>query len=746
MTHIALPLRNLQVAERAPTIAVAGNPNAGKSTLFNALTGLHQGVGNFPGTTVARREGSCLHRGRRLRVIDLPGAYSLSAGGADGAGAPDELIARAALTGGEPDVVLNVLDASNLERNLYLTLQLIETGLPVVVALNMVAEAQAQGIQIDLVRLRRLLGDRPIVAISARSGAGLPDLLDAVMEALQAAPQTRPPLVAYAPEIEAALGGLQATLVDRLPPSADPRHTALLLLEQDAETCAHVARLPGGAAVAAQAAAAAAEIAALYGDDVDILTADARYDLIHSIVRQVVTRSSAPRMALSARIDAVVTHRLIGLPLFAAVMYVVFKLVIDVSAPFLDWVDQVINGPLARWAQVGLTAVGAPPWLQALVGEGVIGGVGGVLVFVPGLLVLYFFLALLEDSGYLARAAFVMDRLMRVIGLHGKSVIPLVLGFGCAVPAVYATRTIAGRRDRLLTALLIPLMSCSARLPVYVVFGLAFFGRRADVVIWLLYLLGVLTAVAAGFVFSRTLLKPDGEAAFVLELPPYRLPSWRSLGLHMWHNTREFIRNAGTVILGMSLLLWLLLHVPWGVENPRDSAFGRVSQVVAPLFAPLGFGNWQATGALVTGVAAKEVVVSTLSQIYTGEALDGDADASGAATLGGDLALIGRGLWEALGSAGRRLAALLPGIAAPEEATTAAPALSLALRAAFTPASALAYLVFVLLYVPCVSTIAAIRQEFGARWAATSAVYQTAVAWTVALAVYQIGSRLGIGL
>lgn len=503
----------------------------------------------------------------------------------------------------------------------------------------------------------------------------------------------------------------------------------------------------GGTAAVALAAAHAQEIAALYGDDIDILTADTRYELIGSIVRQVISRSSQRQVSLTERIDAIVTHRLLGLPLFALVMYVVFKLIIDVSAPFLDWVDAVIGGPLTQWTISLLTLLQAPAWLQSLAVEGIIAGVGGVLVFVPGLLVLYFSLAVLEDSGYLARAAFVMDRLMQVVGLHGKSVIPLVLGFGCAVPAIYATRTIASRRDRLLTGLLVPLMSCSARLPVYVVFGLAFFGRYASTVIWLLYLLGIAVAIAAGLFFSRTLLKPESESAFVLELPPYRLPSLRSLWIHMWSNTREFVRNAGTVILAMSVLLWLLLHLPWGVTNPQDSAFGQVSEAIAPIFAPLGFGSWQASGALVTGIVAKEVVISTLSQVY---ASSGTPPADSTATapapsLASNLRLITVGFLEATRDAGRRLVALLPGVALPAADPTDNPRLGLALQQAFSPLSAFSFLVFVLLYVPCISTIAAIRQEFGARWAGISAGYQTLAAWLAAFLVYQIGLLLGLG-
>lgn len=740
MGQVAIPAHQIHVADHTLTLAVAGNPNAGKTSLFNALTGLTQGVSNFPGTTVARREGICLHNGQRLHVIDLPGTYSLTAA------SPDEVIARDAITGGEPDVIINVVDASNLERNLYLTVQLIETGVPLVIALNLVEQAHSQGIVLDVPRLQQMLGNHPVVEINARTGSGLPHLLSTVMATAATTPAPRPPLVDYGPELEAALGQVQAALPAG--PTPNPRWLALRLLEQDADWGARVQTRPGGAAAVALATTHAQEITTLYGDDIDILTADTRYELIGSIVRQVISRSSQRQVSLTERIDAIVTHRLLGLPLFALVMYIVFKLIIDVSAPFLELVDAVIGGPLTQWTLSLLTLLQAPAWLQSLAVDGIIAGVGGVLVFVPGLLVLYFSLAVLEDSGYLARAAFVMDRLMQVVGLHGKSVIPLVLGFGCAVPAIYATRTIASRRDRLLTGLLVPLMSCSARLPVYVVFGLAFFGRYASTVIWLLYLLGIAVAIAAGLFFSRTLLKPESESAFVLELPPYRLPSLRSLWIHMWNNTREFIRNAGTVILAMSVLLWLLLNLPWGVTNPQDSAFGQVSEAIAPIFAPLGFGNWQASGALVTGIVAKEVVISTLSQVYAGSGTPPAGNAAAVAppvSLASNLRLIVVGFLEATRDAGRRLVALLPGIGLPATDPADNPRLGLALQQAFSPLSAFSFLVFVLLYVPCISTIAAIRQEFGGRWAGISAGYQTLAAWLAAFLVYQIGLLLGLG-
>jgi ferrous iron transport protein B len=449
------------------------------------------------------------------------------------------------------------------------------------------------------------------------------------------------------------------------------------------------------------------------------------------------------RLTLTDQIDNVVTHKWLGLPIFFAVMYIIFRLVIDVSSPFLDWTDSIVTGPISNWLSSLLNLMLIPSWIRSLLVDGIVAGVGGVLVFVPGLLILYFFLALLEDSGYMSRAAFVMDRFMRVVGLHGKSFIPMILGFGCAVPAIYATRTIASHRDRLLTALLVPLMSCSARLPVYVVFGLAFFGSRAGTVIWAMYALGIVVAMLAGMVFTRTILKPDVTSAFVLELPPYRQPALKSVLIHMWENTREFVRKAGTVILASSIIMWVLLNLPWGVTDQQNSYFGKFSSSISPIFAPLGFNNWETGGALVSGFMAKEIVVSSMSQIYLGH---DKADTTEPTTFTEDLVGIGQGFAKATLQSGKILLSIIPGVDLVDEARDSEDtALSLALRDHFTPLSAAALLVFVLLYVPCVATLGAIKQEFGTSWAVTSAVYQTVVAWIAALIVYQGGRLLGLG-
>src|SRR5215216_1932696 len=521
------------------------------------------------------------------------------------------------------------------------------------------------------------------------------------------------------------------------------RWLAIKLLEKDADILERVQSMEGGERIISFAKERAAHVESMLGEDFDLLTADRRYGYINGIVRQALHRPLVDRITFTDRVDNIVAHKWLGLPIFFAVMYIIFRLVIDVSSPFLHWTDAVINGPFAHWVSLLLDLISVSSWIRSLLIDGIVAGVGGVLVFVPGLLILYFFLALLEDSGYMSRAAFVMDRFMRIVGLHGKSFIPMILRFGCAVPAIYATRTIASRRDRVLTALLVPLMSCSARLPVYVVFGLAFFGARAGTVIWVMYALGIVVAMLAGMVFTQTILKPDVSSAFVLELPPYRQPALKSVLIHMWENTRKFVRKAGTTILSVSIVMWILLNLPWGVANQRDSYFGKFSAAISPVFAPLGFGNWETGGALVSGFLAKEIVVSTMSQVYLGKVSQTPPQP---ATVQADITSIGKGFVDAGISSGKILLSILPGVNLVNQPTQSEDTLlSLALRENFSTLGAISLLVFVLLYVPCVATLGAIKHEFGTSWAVTSAIYQTVVAWIFSFIIYQGGLLLGFG-
>ncbi len=727
------------------SVALAGNPNAGKSTIFNALTGLRQHTGNWPGKTVEKKIGHRTYEGKDIAIIDLPGTYSLAAY------SPDEIVARDYILTEHPNAVVCVVDASNLERNLYLVVQVLEFGVPVIVALNMTDQAQAMGMEIDRARLSQLLGGIPVVATIASKGIGIDQLLDAIVQITsQGGIQCnceKPAAVQvdYGKEIEASITKITRSASSTQIPTNGycPRWLAIKLLEGEVDIVERVKTMPKGNVVLETAQEQIALLENIYGDDVDIITADQRYGFVSGLSRQSLNRSNLNQVTLTQRIDNIVTNKLVGLPIFMIVMYLIFRLVIDVSDPYLNWVDDVINGPVARGSEAVLTLFGAADWFHSLVIDGAVAGVGGVLVFVPGLIVLYFFLALLEDSGYLARAAFVMDRFMRVIGLHGKSVIPLMLGFGCAVPAVYATRTIANHRDRLLTALLIPFMSCSARLPVYLVFAMALFGSQASIIIWILYMLGVVVAILIGLVFSRTFLKPDEKSAFVLELPPYRMPTTKGLLIHTWENTREFIKNAGTVILAVSIILWFLLNLPWGVEEQRDSYYGRFSATIAPALEPAGFGDWESAGSLVTGFIAKELVVSTLAQIYTGAPAD---DSILTISFFEEIRGIATGFGQATLDAGRTLVSLIPGInLLDEDVLTEDTTLSMALQSNFSSLTAFAFLVFVLLYIPCVATVSAIKQEFGWQWATTAAIYQTFVAWAAAVGVFQIGRLIGMG-
>ncbi|MGB9751907.1 ferrous iron transport protein B [Roseiflexus castenholzii] len=557
----------------------------------------------------------------------------------------------------------------------------------------------------------------------------------------------------YPPPIETELDHL-ADLFARLPGLADaypPRWLAIQALEGD-EALMHAIRSLGGSAAVAALDESLERLRAVYGDDLDVALVDQRYRFVHTVATQAVRRLSTAPVTLSDRIDRVVTHRWLGIPIFLAVMWVVFKLTTDVAAPFVDWLDGVLSGPVSRWVVALLALFGAEDgWVASLMVDGVVAGVGGVLAFVPVLLALYFALALLEDSGYMARAAFVMDRLMRALGLHGKSFLPMIVGFGCSVPAIYATRTLDSRRDRILTGLLVPFMSCSARLPVYVLIAMVFFPAHAGQVIFGLYLTGITVAVGMGALLRHTLFRHQPQAPFVLELPPYRMPTLRSIWRQMWERTSSFIRKAGTIILATSIVVWLLLAIPVGgegrfAETPVDqSAFAAVANGVTPVFAPLGFGRWETSGALVTGLIAKEVVVGALAQSY-GSAEGEIAPPDEPATLANDLTGIVGGFGAAVGDALRALPGIIGINLVEAEEEPVAEGLASAIRAGFMASSggqgalaALAFLVFVLLYTPCVAALAANRHEFGASWMLVSLLGQFAIAWLAAFIVFQGG-------
>lgn len=552
--------------------------------------------------------------------------------------------------------------------------------------------------------------------------------------------------IAYSPAIEAEISYLSQVIarVESLCQQYHPRWLAIQLLEGDDLLLDELRTNPDATAVTQALQQSTARLQQSYGDDLDVAMADHRYQFVHQLVRETLTRPLEPAETLSDKIDRVVTHSFLGIPIFLFAMYLVFYLVQHVSAPYLDWIDSTISGPVTHWFTMLLMSLQSPAWLISLVSEGVLAGVGGVLVFIPGLMILYAALAVLEDSGYMTRAAFVMDRLMSMIGLHGKAFLPMIVGFGCNVPAVYATRTIENRPARVLTSLMIPFMSCSARLPIYVIFGMAFFPQHAGYVIMGLYTLGIVVASVLGIVLSRMLFQ-DEQSAFVMELPSYRMPSARNIWRYTWQQTSQFVKKAFTLILGISIILWFLLHLPWGVANPRESWYGQISATAAPLFAPAGFGTWEATGALISGLTAKEVVVSSLAQVYLNDTAAEPAAAASVDVMA-DLGHIVVGFAEATIGAGQQLLeGLTPGItlfpaAADTRDTTN---LSMALQHAFTPLSALAFLVFVLLYIPCVPTIGALMHELGWQWTSLTMALQTILPWLLAVAVYQGGLLLG---
>jgi ferrous iron transport protein B len=720
------------VAKRTITVAVAGNPNSGKSTLINAIAGTRMQVGNWAGVTVEKKEAIFEFQGQKIRLVDLPGTYSLSPY------TQEEIIARDYLVNERPDLIINVVDATNLERNLYLTVQLLELGIPVVMALNIYDEAEAKGYKIDVAGIAKMLGVS-VVPTSAIKKTGLEALLAAALAAADPADHA-PQRLHYGEDIETAAAAMEAalqmshaSLLDRFP----KRWLLLKLMEGDSHVRSEIGNVSD-----APMDEALRHLRKAHGDDIEAIMADTRYSLATGLTREVLKKPELRKMELTEKIDRIVLNRFLGIPIFLAAMWFMFKLTFDLSTPFADWLDAMTSGPFKRWAEAILGSIGAPDWTVSLVNEGIISGVGFVLVFVPVIFAMMFFITFLEGSGYMARAAFVMDRAMHSMGLHGKSFIPMLLSFGCNVPGIYATRTLENPRDKVLTALLLPLMSCGARLPVYVLFAGVFFASSSGTVIWSLYVLGIVLAIIMGIIFKKTLFR--GEAPmFIMELPPYRMPSLHSLCLHTWEKGKHFLIKAGTYILAVSIIVWFMLNLPWGVESKKDSYLGRAGQVMAPVFTPLGFGNWQAASSLITGVIAKEIVVGTMGEIYAPEKEEKTADTP---TLGEDLKEIVVSFGTAFKqSAGNVVSTFgVSSLAAVEEEGQSS--LKAEVRKVFTPLSAYAFMVFVLLYMPCVIVGIAMRQEFGTwKWAGVAFAYQTGLAWTMAFLIYRGGKLLGFG-
>ncbi len=568
-------------------------------------------------------------------------------------------------------------------------------------------------------------------------------------------------MIDYGPEIEAELERLQAEIgcCPEIQQQYPARWLALKLLEQDDIIISRIQETDASANLLTEAHKSIQRLKELSGEDLDVIIANQRYAWINTLMHSAVQKpNSGHQYTFSDRIDQIFTHRILGIPIFLVTMWVVFKLAIDVSAPYLDWVDGVIGGPITNWVIAILGLIGAGgTWVESLFVDGIIAGVGGVLVFIPVLMSLYLALAILEDSGYMARAAFVMDRLMNAIGLHGKSFLPMLVGFGCTVPAIYATRTLENERDRILTGLLVPFMSCGARLPVYILFANIFFTDNVGAVVFGLYFTGILTAIALGMILNNTLFKGKERVPLIMEFPPYHLPTLSGVWFYVWKRTGVFVRTASTLIVITSAILWALMSIPVGGYGSfadvevTESAFATVTGAIAPILAPLGFGSWEASGALATGFIAKEVVVSTMSQVYEVEETDADAEAE-PTTFFEDVGEIITSFISATGDTLKSLPLIVGINLFDEEEEDAPPDLMLAVREGFEASSgghgalaSLAFMVFVLIYTPCMVAIAAERQELGTKWMWFSIFGQLGLAWLMAFVVFQGGKLLGLG-
>ena len=663
------------------TVALAGNPNIGKTTLFNTLTGSHYTVGNWAGVTVEKKEGtfhfhsSVTHTHSTINLVDLPGTYSLSALSLD------ESIARNYILNEQPDVILNLVDASNLERNLYLTLQLLELGKPVVMALNMMDVATSRGISIDIEALSRKLGI-PIVPIIASKNTGTNELLEALVQ-VQSAPSSSFKLT-YDAEIENAITQL-TTVLDSSSIKVPRRWMALKILEGDEQV---FNLLPEALKQTTKELSCSESIEVIR----ETIT-DYKYEAISHLVSDCIESDRNSKMSLTQKLDSILTHRIWGLPIFGLIMFSVFFFTFNlVGTPLTGLLETLFDGVI-NLCNNSLSKLNIAPWLQALIIDGALSGVLGVLTFLPNIACLFIALTILEDTGYMARVAFIMDELMKRLGLNGKSIIPMLLGFGCNVPAIMGTRTIENENDRMTSILINPFFSCSARLPIYTLFASAFFPGKEAIVIFSLYILGIVIGLLAAFIFKRTLFKSD-HMPFIMELPSYHLPSLRHVATQVWEKIRGFLIKAGTTIFVASVFLWFILNFNLsGPAEMADSLGAQIGLWIAPFFAPLGFGNWQAALSLIAGVIGKEIVVSNMAIVY---GVGGSGSASS--------------FYEILSQT-------------------------------FTPLSAYCFLVFTLLYIPCVGTLGAIKRETDSiKWVVFAVVYQVAVAWGVSFIIHSLGN------
>lgn len=686
-----------KITKKTITIALVGNPNSGKTSIFNNLTGARQHVGNYPGVTVEKKEGLARYGDYTIRIIDLPGTYSLTAYSLD------EVVTRKFILDAKPDLVVDVVDSSNLERNLYLATQLMELEMPLVLAFNMSDIAKSAGQHIDEEAFSRLVGVKIAQTVGVKN-KGTAQLLKSIIETYQQKECIKRISINYGKEIEDELSKLfnclkaREAVIDHYP----LRWLAIKLLEDDKDITDFIKAKAGTEEILKRSALSRNHIKSIFADDPETIIADRRYGFINGILHEVITPAAESHLKASDMIDRVVVNRIAGIPIFLGVMWLMFKCIFALSEKPMEWIEhvQVIAGAFVS----GFLPEGS--FIQGLIVDGIIGGVGSVLVFVPIIFMLFFCMSILEDSGYMARIAFIVDKFMHKIGLHGRSFIPMLLGFGCNVPAIMATRVIESRKDRLTTILINPFMSCGARLPIYALFIGVFFSKRiSGNVLFSLYLLGFIMAVIMAKLLRKFIF--TGESApFVMELPPYRLPTLRGLFIHMWERGWLYIKKAGTVILLGCILIWSLSALPIHAQGDLSKSYiARIGRFIEPAIRPLGF-DWKIGTALISGVVAKEIVVGTLGVLYGAEE-DKDGHSSG----------LRGALKEDRYPDGRKV---------------------------FTPLIAYALMVFVLLYIPCLSTAAVIRKESGSwGWMFFSIGYSTLLAWLAAFIIYQGGRLLG---
>ncbi|MBR4783450.1 MAG: ferrous iron transport protein B [Bacteroidaceae bacterium] len=683
-------------------VVLVGNPNCGKTSLFNIAGKAHERVGNYSGVTVDAKTGQLEFEGYHFNIVDLPGTYSLSAY------TPEELYVRKYIIEQHPDLIINVVDASNLERNLYLTTQLIDMDVPMIMALNMYDELRQSGNRLDIDQLGTLLGV-PVVPTVGKTGEGVSELFHQIIEIVEGRQKTARHIhINHGTLLEDKISRVEELIRVNPEPHQNysARFLAIKLLENDHQVESIVHQLDNAAAILDMRDQCQREIKDEINEDSESAITDAKYGFVQGAVKETFKKVHIFKRQMTEHIDAVVTHRIWGYPIFLALMYLMFFCTFNIGQYPMDWIDAAVKWlgeAVGRWMTDGP--------LKDLIIDGIISGVGGVIVFLPNIMILYAFISWMEDSGYMARAAFIMDKIMHRMGLHGKSFIPMIMGFGCNIPAIMATRTIEDRKSRLITMLIIPLMSCSARLPVYIIIIGAFFPHNAALVLFALYLIGILMSILMANLFSRFVVKGE-STPFVMELPPYRTPSAFSVTRHTWEKGKQYLKKMGTTILLASIVVWALSYFPHNDQLPQEqqleqSYIGKMGKLVEPVLAPCGL-QWKEGVALITGVGAKEIVASTMAVLYHGQLSPLSPEIS-QSEVNSQSSMV-NGQWSTV-------------------------------NGQFSSLGAFSFLIFVLLYMPCIPSCIAIRHESGRwRWAFFTAAYTTCLAWVSSMLVFQIGS------